>query len=63
MPNAHWQENRYKNVIKDDGKNGDETSREMYLLYWIFYLSRNNCHLYQRIENMLQTIYIKSRYQ
>lgn len=25
MPNARWQENLYKNVIKDDGKNGDNT--------------------------------------
>lgn len=35
MPNAHWQENLYKNVIKDDGKNGN-TILERYIFYFGF---------------------------
>ena len=54
MPNAHWQENLYKDVIKDDGKNGDNTIIERCIFYiGFFYISRNSCHLYPRIENML----------
>lgn len=38
MPNAHWQENLYKDVIKDDGKNGDNTIIERYIFYIGFFI-------------------------
>lgn len=38
MPNAHWQENLYKDVIKDDGKNGDNTIIERCIFYIGFFI-------------------------
>ena len=38
MPNAHWQENLYKDVIKDDVKNGDNTIIERCIFYIGFFI-------------------------
>lgn len=38
MPNAPWQENFCKNVLKDDGKNSDNTILHRYKSYIGFFV-------------------------